>query len=469
MRLDPVRLRQLVLLTAAILGLSCRFFPATAQTLTEALGYAYQTNPQLLAQRAALRATDEGVPQALSNWRPTVTFNGSTGFQNTGVSQTIPQSHLHLPTIYTNSRPSSLDLSLTQPVYRGGRTTAQTRQAIDTIEAARAQTLAVETSVFQAVVQAYLDTVRDQALVEVNRANEATLRQMLAGTRDRYRLGEVTETDVFQAESFLAQASAARVAAEQQLDVSRLEYERAVGKPPGRLVPPRERPALPTTREAALDLAASANLNVIAAQFAELAARDNIAVVRGQLLPQISIVGEANRSYDPNGVKNVWETTAAVAAQVTMPLYEGGAVYSQTRQAEQTVGQRRGQVDDARRAATQSAGQGWVTLQATRTEIIRFETAVRAAQRAVEGTQAEALFGARTVLDVLIAQQQLLTNQSQLVVARHDAALAEFNIAAATGRLVAAALNLHVPLYDMGRHLQAVKGKLLGFGDGLKE
>jgi outer membrane protein len=461
--------------SAALLAALAAVWPASAQTLTEALAYAYQTNPQLLAQRALLRATDEGVPQALSNWRPTVTVTGQTGFQNTDETffHPCPQplgADSRCNSVYRNTRPSTVDLSVTEPVYRGGRTEAATRQAIDAVNATRAQTLATETTVFQAVVQGYLDVVRDQNLVEVQRNNEQVLRKQLEATRDRFRVGEVTRTDVAQAESQLAQATATRTAAEGQLAVSQANYARAVGRQPGRLLLPRERPALPATRDEALSLAANDNYNVIAASFAELAARDNIEVVRGQLLPQISIVGDLNRTYDQSiTFKNTAATAASITARMTMPLYEGGAIYSQTRQAEQQVGQRRSQVDDARRMSVQSATQNWETLNSARASIASFATAVRAAQIALEGTQQEALVGSRTVLDVLIADQQLLTTQSQLVTAQHDAALAEFNLAAAIGRLVAPELNLGVELYDMERHYREVKDKWLGFGGGLKE
>jgi outer membrane protein len=443
---------------------------ASAQTLTEAFAYAYNNNPQLLAQRAALRATDEGVPQALSNWRPTVNFTGAAGFTRAGQEIPNPVTGAPTPTLFSSFVNKSLDLQVTQPVYRGGRTEAQTRQAINTVEAARAQTVGVETTVFQAVAQAFLDVVRDQTLVEVSRNNEAVLRKQLEATRDRFRVGEVTRTDVAQAESALAQATAQRINAEGQLEVSRANFARAVGHPPGRLTLPRERPVLPATREGALSLAANDNPNVIAASFTELAARDNVDLVRGQLLPQISIIGDLNRNFAPSLTQhNARQDTAAVSARLTMPLYEGGAVYSQTRQAEQTVGQRRSQVDDARRQAVQTATQNWETLQAARAAMASFGTAVRAAQIALEGTQQEALVGSRTVLDVLIAQQQLFTTQSQLVTAQHDAALAEYNLTAATGRLIAPELKLPVQLYDMGRHYKSVKDKWLGFGGGLKE
>ncbi len=437
---------------------------ARAQSLTEAFAYAYNNNPQLLAQRALLRATDEGVPQALSNWRPTVNFTGVGGIARGSIKQ--PGS----PNVFSTFIEKQLDLQINQPIYRGGRTEAQTRQAINAVQAARAQTLATETAVFQAVAQAYLDVVRDQTLVEVNRNNEAVLKKQLDATRDRFRVGEVTRTDVAQAESSYSQASATRIASEGQLEVSRANYTRAVGHPPGRLVMPRERPALPATREEALSLAATANPNVIAATFTELAARDNIDVVRGQLLPQISIVGDLNRSYAPSITQHTSRLdSASVVARLTMPLYEGGAIYSQTRQAEETLGQRRSQVDDARRAAVQTATQNWETLKSARAAIASFTTAVRAAQIALQGTQQEALVGSRTVLDVLISEQQLFTTQSQLVGAEHDAAVAEFNLAAATGRLIAPELHLPVQLYDMDKHYKAVKDKWAGFVGGLKE
>jgi TolC family type I secretion outer membrane protein len=440
-----------------------------AQTLTQALAETYNNNPQLLAQRALLRATDEQVPQALSFWRPTVNFTGQVGMSTSSI-ETPGLSGRSNSRIHEILRPDSLNVQAIQPVYRGGRTEAQTRQAINTVESTRAQTLAVETSVFQSVAQAYLDVVRDQALLEVDRNNVEVLRKQLEATQDRFRVGEVTRTDVAQAESSLAQAQGTLVAQQGTLEISRAEYVRAVGHPPGRLILPRERPVLPATREEALTLAANNNFSVISATFAELAARDNIDVVRGQLLPQISVVGNLTRSYDQAiSQKGFLLNSAQILAQLTMPLYEGGAIYSQTRQAQQTVGQRRSQVDDARRAAVQTATQFWSTLQAARASISSFAAAVRAAQIALEGTQQEALVGTRTVLDVLIANQQLLTTQSQLVTAQHDAALAEYNLAAAVGRLIAPELNLPVKLYDMERHYNEVRNKWIGFRGGLSE
>jgi len=460
------------LLTGVVVSLTA--VSTQAQTLTDALAEAYNTNPQLLAQRALLRATDEQVPQALSFWRPTVAFTGQVGIATGSLERPPTPAEVAAGTtrsvLHAITRPNVIQFQAMQPIYRGGRTVAQTRQAINTVESTRAQTLAVETSVFQAVAMAYLDVVRDQALVDVDRNNVEVLRKQLEATQDRFRVGEVTRTDVAQAESSLAQAQGTLVSQQGTLEISRAEYVRAVGHPPGRLILPRERPALPATREEALSLAANNNFSVISAVFAELAARDNIDVVRGQLLPQVSVIGTLARTYDQSlSFKGALTNSAQVTAQLTMPLYEGGAIYSQTRQAEQTVGQRRSQVDDARRAAVQTATQFWSTLQAARASISSFAAAVRAAQIALEGTQQEALVGTRTVLDVLIANQQLLTTQSQLVTAQHDAALAEFNLASAIGRLIAPELNLPVKLFDMERHYNEVKNRWIGFRGGLSE
>src|SRR5438067_3657090 len=292
--------------------------PASAQTLTEAFAYTYNNNPQILAQRALLRSTDEQVPQALSNWRPTVTLTGQAGFERAGVAARGTSTN------FSSFEPRSLDLRVTQPLYRGGRTEAATRQAINNVQAARSQTLGVETTVFQAVPQSYLHVVRDQTLVEVARNNEAVLRKQLEATRDRFRVGEVTRTDVAQAESALAQATAQRINAEGQLEVSRASFARIVGHPPGRLMLPRERPALPATRDEALSLAANDNPNIISASFTELAARDNVDLVRGQLLPTINIIGDLNRNFAPSiSLRGTRQDSASAQLQLTMPLYEG--------------------------------------------------------------------------------------------------------------------------------------------------
>jgi len=436
---------------------------ASGMTLTEALAAAYNNNPTLLAQRARLRESDEGVSQALSGWRPTVQFTGSTGVQRN-------ESNAPPGTVLGASKgneltltPRTLDLNVTQPVYNGGRTVAATSQAENTVRATRAQTLATEQQVLLSAVTAYLDVVQNQAVLALSINNEQVLRRQLEATQDRFRVGEVTRTDVSQAEATLATAAATRIQSEGTLETSRANFERFVGEPPGLLEPPSERTVLPTSRAEAATLAANNNPTVISAQFNEAAARDAVRAVRGQLLPQISIVGDANRANETT-FTNRTANSFSLTARMTMPLYEGGLIYSQTRQANETVGERRSQVDDARRQTVQTAQSDWETLQATRAQVQSLMASVRANEVAYEGVQQEALVGARTVLDVLNAEQVLFSSRVGLVQAQHNELVAEFSVTSDIGRLTALDLNLPVQAYDFDKHYRDVRNKWIGFG-----
>jgi len=450
------RLRRVLLAGSALwLAHAALAGGACAMTLPEALAATYNNNPTLLAQRARLRESDEGVPQALSGWRPTVQFTGSAGVQRNEATNVQQQT----------LTPRSLDLNITQPLYSGGRTVAATSQAENTVRATRALTLATEQQVMLSAVTSYLDVVQNQSVLELSINNEQVLRRQLEATQDRFRVGEVTRTDVSQAEATLATATATRVQAEGTLENVRANFERFVGEPPGLLEPPTERPALPTSRAEAASLAANNNPNVISAQFNEAAARDAVRVVRGQLLPQISIVGDIGKGQEiTTQTQNRSANTASVIARLTVPLYEGGQIYSQTRQANETVGERRSQIDDTRRTAVQTAQSDWETLQANRAQVESLIASVKANEVAYEGVQQEALVGARTVLDVLTAEQTLFTSRVGLVQAQHNEAVAEFSVAADIGRLTALDLNLPVQPYDADQHYRAVRDKWIGFG-----
>jgi TolC family type I secretion outer membrane protein len=428
---------------------------APAMSLTEALAAAYNNNPALLAQRARVRESDEGVAQALSGWRPTVQFTGSAGVASSDTTS-LGTTTLH---------PRTLDLNVTQPIYSGGRTVAATSQAENTVRSTRALSLAAEQQTLFSVVSAYMDVVQNQAVLDLSINNEQVLRRQLEATQDQFRVGEVTRTDVAQAQSRLASATASRVQAEGTLETSRAAFERVVGERPGLLQPPTERPVLPTSRAEAASLAANDTPNVIAAKFVEAAARDNVRVVRGQLLPQVSIVGDLNKDIDPSAtLKGFTTDTASLVARVTVPLYEGGQVYSQTRQAIETVGQRRSEVDDTRRQVVQTAQQDWEALRADRANIQSLAETIRAAAIALEGVRQEALVGSRTVLDVLDAEQELFTDRVNLVRAQHDEVVTEFDLAQQIGRLTAVDLKLPVQVYDFDKHYQAVRDKWIGFG-----
>lgn len=458
--------RRLLAGSAVCLGLWAVAGDAAAMTLTEALAAAYTNNPTLQASRARLRETDEGVPQALSGWKPTVTFTGSAGFSRfESNAPDVVRTPTSTQTLGTGQEltisPRTLDLNVTQPIYRGGRTVAATSQAENLVRSQRATTLLTEQQVLFQVATSFMDVVQDQAVLDLNINNEQVLRRQLEATNDRFRVGEVTRTDVSQAEASLATATAGRVQSEGTLEQVRAVFQRFVGAAPGLLVAPTERPVLPASRDEVAALAANNNPNVISAQFAEAAARDNVRVVRGQLLPQISIVGDANRSEETQ-IRGVTVNDFSVVARLTIPLYEGGLIYSQTRQAAETVGERRSNVDDARRQAIATAQSDWETLKSNRARVDSLKASVRANAIAYEGTQQEALVGARTVLDVLNAEQAVFSSRVQLIQAQHDEFVAEFSVTQDIGRLNALDLKLPVQGYDFDKHYRDVRGKWIG-------
>ncbi len=457
-------MRRLFLASLALglaLGLGAfRVGTAAAETLEEALVATYAGNPQILAERANLRATDEGVPQALSGWRPTVTFSGAIGVEQ---SETTPPGLAAIAPPHQTFQPHTYSLTITQPLYQGGGTVAKTAQAEDLVQSERAHLVAVTSATLFAAIQAYYDVLQDQQVVALDKNNEQVLTRQLEATRDQFRVGQVTRTDVAQAEARLAAATATREQDEGTLETSRANYTRVVGHPPVNLAQPRLEAAIPATRGEAVSLAETKNPNVIAAQFSEDAARDNVARIKAQLLPSVSIVGNIQRLQETQ--LNGRETTdKSVLAQLTVPLYEAGNVWSESRQAEEDVGKAQSTTDDVRRQAVETATQSWETIQAARASIASLKTTVRAAQIALEGVRQQQLVGARTVLDVLNAEQELFADRVQLVKAEHDLALAQFNLAQQVGTLTAGDLHLPVRHYDVRKHYQSVRDKLIGFG-----
>ncbi|MDE2166579.1 MAG: TolC family outer membrane protein [Alphaproteobacteria bacterium] len=444
-----------VLLPALALSITA----ARAETLQDAFADAYNTNPQLLAERANLRAVDEGVNQALSGWRPTLTFAGAIGkqqFENTPTTSTqVPEGY---------NTPRSLDFKLVQPVYQGGQTVAKTAQAEDSVRSERAHLIAVEGTVLFSVASAYFDVLRDQAVVALDRNNENVLAETLKQTQAQFRSGLVTRTDVAQAEARLQAAHAQRQQDEGVLQSDRANYKRYVGHAPENLVRPAVQPQIPASRDEALTLAATKNPNVISALFGEDAARAAVAATEAQLLPSLNLVGEANRTDDPAQLSGHETTYGTVQAQVTVPLYEAGLIYSQSRQAKQRVGQSEGLTDDARRLAVDGATAAWETIEAQRANVVSQQAAIKADEVAYEGLRAQQRAGLRTLIDVLNAEQELFVDRTNLVRAQHDLAVAEFNLADQIGRLTAADLKLNVNLYDVNRYYQAVRSKWLGFG-----
>ncbi|KJS35745.1 MAG: hypothetical protein VR70_15130 [Rhodospirillaceae bacterium BRH_c57] len=425
--------------------------PAGAMTLEEALAAAYVGNPTLQAQRAALRATDEQVPQALSGWRPRVALNGSAGrvWSDSSISGDTT----------LNSRQAGA--TLTQPLFRGFRTVNSVDAAENVVLSARSQLASVEQQILLNVAEVYSNVLRDQAVVELSVNNEQVLRRQLGATQDRFEVGEITRTDVSQAESRVARARASRITAEGQLMASRATFQRLVGVPPENLEPPAQLPALPGTLEEAVARALEEQPDVVAAVYGARAAEDVVDVVRGELLPEVSLQASHNRGWDTQ-VRGQRADTSQIVANVAVPLYQSGAVYSRVREAKSTAGQRRIQVEQAQVAARERAIQAWENLVSARAEIESREAQVDAATTALDGVQREAQVGARTVLDVLDAEQELFIANVDRVGAQRTQRVAAFALLAATGGLTAENLGLPVEVYDPSVHYQAVRNKWFG-------
>jgi TolC family type I secretion outer membrane protein len=425
---------------------------ASAQSLTEVLATTYSTNPALMAGRAELNAQNELVPQALSGWRPTITGTASVG------------SRWADSRIGTNqSNPRSLGLDLTQPVYRGGRTVASTRQAENLVLAQRARLVSIEENVLLTAATAYMDVVRDMAVLDLNVKNEQVLSRDLSAARDRFEVGEITQTDVAQSEARLAGATAERIAAEGDLATSRARFVEVVGDAPGKLDTPPILATLPGSLNEAIEVAAAANPDVVAADYIERAARDGVDVVFGELLPSVSMrTAVANAEDTSPLIDSGNQKTATAEAQTTVPLYQAGDVSSRVREAKKRASQRRLEMAQQRRNAAQIATTAWEALSTARAQLASFQAQVRSDEIALEGVREEAQVGSRTVLDVLDAEQELLNARVNLVRAKRDEIVAGFQILQSVGNLTARDLNLPVDYYDYQADYLEVRNKLWG-------
>lgn len=426
---------------------------AQAETLRDALAAAYANNPTLQAARAQLRATDELVPQALAGRRP-----GVSAFANAGKASTSANGG-----DASNLTPRSIGIQIDQPLWTGGRVDASVSSAENQILAQRASLRGTEQDVLLQGATAYGDVFRDQAVLELSINNVRVLERQLQATRDRFEVGEVTRTDVAQAEARLAIAEAERTRAEAALAASRAAYENVVGEMPGTLVEPAAFAQLPGSRGDAQALSREQNPNVRAARFAEAAARSEVDRAKAERWPSIDVTASHSRDHDSSTLINRTEDTRIVA-NLTVPLYQAGAEYSGIRQTKQVAVQRRNELSRAERDVLEAATSSWENLLATRAQIQSLEAAVRAAEIALEGVREEASVGARTTLDVLDAEQELFGARVDLVGARRDYIVASFQVANAVGRLDAATLELPVDEYDVERNYREVRDAYWGTG-----
>src|SRR5262249_49617832 len=315
---------------------------------------------------------------------------------------------------HSNGRALGLaELRIIQPIYSGGSTVASVNQAENLVQAQRAQLVAAEQQVLLQSVNAYLDVVRAESVLKLDQSNEKVLRDQRDSARRRRAAGTLSDTDVSQAETRLALAQAQRTQAEASLNPARAAYVQQIGETPGNLTTPALPPGLPASKDETI-AAAARHPNVVAAQFAEKAARDGVDVVLGEMLPQVSVEGDLLTDKE----------TARVLARVTIPLYQAGLVDARARSSKETYGQRRFDTDAARRQTTAEAAAAWYAFEAAGSQISYFQTQVETAKRALAGTQRDEAAGVRTLLDVLDAQQELLGAETNLVGAQHDQVVA---------------------------------------------
>ncbi|GAN53431.1 TolC family outer membrane protein [Tanticharoenia sakaeratensis] len=437
---------------------------AIPHTLQQALANAYLTNPTLQEERATLRATDEQVPTALAGWRPTIQGSMALSYYQGSTSYGTYGGVVQPPRTYATPGYAG-QLSITQPLYSGGHTTAATHQAVNRVMAERARLIATEQQVFSNVVQAYIGVVEDEQLLQLDINNEHVLEQQVAATETRFHAGEITQTDVAQARAALASARATRQQAEGTLQTAQATYLQIVGQaPPPNLIPPQPL-ALPVKSEQeAVGLAVQNNPNVVNALFTEASQKDAVAVAVSAIMPKISAEAaythSINQGYSGYGTDNKY-----ALLNFNIPIYQGGSEYAAVRQARQQAMASHRDVDVQRRAALQLAASNWQQMMAYQAAISSNRVAISANVVALDGVERQAIVGTSTTLAVLQQQETLLQSQIALVQSLSSLVQASYNVAAAIGRLTAVDLQLQVPLYDEKAYYKAVKDRLWGIND----
>lgn len=438
---------------------------AAADTLEWALVQAYQNNPSLNAQRAALRAMDENVPQALSGYRPklSITANGGENFtsvQSTSFNSTGGVSNTSSVSTPFTSR--GVGAAATQTLYNGLQTGNRVRQAESQVMGARETLRVTEQQVLLDAATAYMNLLRDSAILELNRRNVEVLTEQLKQTRDRASVGEVTRTDVAQAESRLAAGRSSLLGAQSNYVTSQANYRRVIGVAPGHLA--RGTPVdhfVPRTLPTAIVAGEQQSPSVLAAMYGVDIAELTVKINEGALYPNLTLTAGAQENwYATYNVPH--QFLASVAGTLTVPIYQGGGEYSAIRQSKETLGQQRLNLDVTRDQARATVVQSWGQLDAARAQIEATTAQVNAAAIALNGVRDQARAGERTTLDVLNAQQELVNARVALVTAEHDRVVASYTLLAAVGGLSLQHLNLNVPIYDPQVHYQQVRDAWIG-------
>jgi len=449
----PIR-AALPLAAACLAGLAA---PLHAETLRDALASAYENNPTLEGARAQLRATDENVVIQRASGLPTLNASGQ-------YTEYLKQSSA---SFIAPERAAAGNLDLAIPIYSGGSVRNGVRAAKTRVEAGRADLRATESSVFNQVVAAYMDVIQNEAIVGLTRNNVEVLNVNLQATSDRFEIGDLTRTDVAQSQSRLAIAQSDLETAEANLIAARENYIELVGRAPGELEPPPPLPGLPADVNSAVDVALATNPDLLGAMERAQAAGFDIDVAGAGRLPQLEVFTSGGynnylgtlESFTPGTSTPQGQTTAQAGVRLTLPLFQGGRVAAQQRQAQAQASVALEQVVATERAVIAQVRAAYSSWQASNAIIRSNQSAVDAASLSLEGVQAENTVGSRTILDILNAQQELLSAQVQLVTARRNSYVAGFTLLAAMGRAEARDLGLDqdVSLYDPTANYERVK------------
>jgi outer membrane protein len=442
-------------LLVAYMGLA----PALGDTIEAALVRAYQNNPQLNAQRAIVRSTDENVPQALSGYRPKVAVTASAGYQYTDAQSTAFGSSVDF---HGPQATASAGGTVTQTLYNGNQTANKTRAAESQVSGAREGLRVLEQTVLLTGATIYMDYLRDAAILEVQRSNTRVLEQTLKQTQDRFNVGEVTRTDVAQSEAQLAAGKTQQLTAEANLTTTRANFRRIIGNEPEALAPgsPVDR-FLPKTLPTAVELSLIENPNVTAAMFGIDVSYLQVKVNEGALLPTVTAQASIQEAYQPAITTPKQFLTSAIA-QFNVPLYQGGAEYSLIRQSKETLSQQRLNLELTRDQTRANTVTAWGQLVAGKAQVASAQSQVTASEIALNGVREEAKAGQRTTLDILNAQQALVNARVALVTAQHDRVVASYAVLSAVGRLSPQVLRLATSVYDPSVHYHQVRDSWFG-------
>ena len=441
----------------AVVALAMTGQGAAAETLDSALARAYAGNPTLNAQRAGQRANDENVPRALAGYRPQVSASASIGVSN--ISGTVGAARGEIGGGGTSQTliPGNAGLSVTQTLFNGFRTDNQTRQAESQVLGGRETLRNTEMTTLFSAAQAYMNVLADTATLELNRNNVEVLEEQLRQTRDRFNVGEVTRTDVAQAEARLAGARAQVSLAEANLRTSIATYRQVIGVEPRQLAPGRPIDRfVPPTLTAAVEIGLMEHPAILSALHSVDAAEAQVKIAESSLYPTVSLSGNAAQVFDQQ-IANTRFFQGSIIGQVSVPLYQGGAEYAQIRQAKEQVGQARLQAELTRDQVRAGIVTAWGALEAAKARVIASQAQVQANEVALNGVREEARVGQRTTLDVLNAQQELLTARVSLIAAQRDRVVGSYQVVQTVGRLTTRFIAVPVAQYSAKQHYDQVK------------